>query len=628
MEKVINIECKKINFQYNTQNDSFSVKTQNKIWHSDTYVKPYFIIKENNKTYTIYFEQAMTKRYDSYKTGIATGIKITYENFIIDNKILPISFEASIWFETANAQLHFDIQEMKSLANIEFVKMMWPVPFEFNEKNNQNYSLIPMMQGILVPNNYEKDIKIVPPPSTSPIVFYERAAYMAWYAQVSHRNGYLAIINTPIDAGYELNHKAGDTTKLNVLWYGTMKKFSYKRSIIFIFLDDCDYNDICKTYRKHIKEQGKLVTLKEKVVRNPKLKKLIGCPVIHTDILSEVAKGSAYYDNEHPENNYSLTSFNERKNQLLKLKEKGLKKAYMHLDGWGKNGYDHSHPDILPPCEKAGGTKDMISLIDTCKNNDILFAIHDQYRDYYVDAETFDENQALCTITGKPEYENTWAGGNQTHLCSMLAPYYVKRNFNKLKKLGIELDGAYLDVFAVIALEECYSKEHPMTRAECMQKRIECFNYVKSQDMIISSEEPVEWAIPYLDLVHHAPFALTPNFDKGEVRGYAVPLFNLVYHDCIITPWATTVGGWGIADNDDGFLYALLYGGTGYLDIDADKEEIERISILCNLHEKIADFEMVKHEFIDGNYRQQRAYYSNGTIVEVDFDKRTYNITE
>ena len=35
---------------------------------------------------------------------------------------------------------------------------------------------------------------------------------------------------------------------------------------------------------------------------------------------------------------------------------------------------------------------------------------------------------------------------------------------------------------------------------------------------------------------------------------------------------------------------------------------------------------MIRHEFLSGNFRRQRATYSDGTAIEVDFDADTYRV--
>ena len=54
----------------------------------------------------------------------------------------------------------------------------------------------------------------------------------------------------------------------------------------------------------------------------------------------------------------------KREKEARTLHELGVKKLYMHLDGWGQPGYDNQHPDYTPACKEAGGWEGMKSLVD------------------------------------------------------------------------------------------------------------------------------------------------------------------------------------------------------------------------------------------------------------------------
>ena len=121
-------------------------------------------------------------------------------------------------------------------------------------------------------------------------------------------------------------------------------------------------------------------------------------------------------------------------------------------------------------------------------------------------------------------------------------------------------------------------------------------------------------------------------------EGIPVPLYNLVYHDCVIEPWMMDK----VSEEDDYMLYALLNGGAPYLIRDAAypntdgafegklklslEEQIERSKVVSDLHEKVAKCEMVCHEMADGDYMVQETRFSDGTKVKVDFRKQTYEI--
>ena len=316
----------------------------------------------------------------------------------------------------------------------------------------------------------------------------------------------------------------------------------------------------------------------------------------------------------------------KRVEQLRALEKSGVKQAYVHLDGWGFRGYDNLHPDILPPSPEAGGWEGLRALAQTCDNLGYIFALHDQYRDYYLDAKSYNERHTVVFENGQRYYGSTWYGGKQSILCSSLALGHVTKNYRSILNNNVKVRGAYLDVFAVVPPDECYNPEHPVTRTQCLQYRGDCFDFIRTQVGVVSSEEPADWAIPHLDLVHHAPFALSPNPGSGPAMGIPVPLFSLVYHDALIIPWSLGKGAWGIPENDSGYLHGLAHAGLPYLSIQPSEAELERVRTMCNLNKRLALIDMTDHKFLDENYRKQQTIFSDGTVVSIDLDNDTYTI--
>ena len=195
--------------------------------------------------------------------------------------------------------------------------------------------------------------------------------------------------------------------------------------------------------------------------------------------------------------------------------------------------------------------------------------------------------------------------------------------------------------------DECFNPKHKITREQSIRYRAECFDYLNDKGFIMSSEEPAMQLINHIALVHHGPFTLRPQ-ENGQAVGIPVPLGNLVFHDCVMVPW-NWFNNWGIPKGDNGDLYCALLAGMPYIspfgtavrkigtdsrtadtelmDDENLKKEINRVMPLAALQAKLYNKEMVKHEFL-GNVRRQRATYSDGTTVTVDFDKNTYEILE
>lgn len=553
--------------------------------------------------------------------GTSEGIEGIYKEF--GSHKITVRTRAAV--DPITDEVSFKLQ-VEGDEKGEIAYISYPAPFDYGiaygdrsdmTKNNLpvSYTVLPRMQGTLIPAGTQ--IKIADGR------IFERDAYMPVFGQVREETGYLAIYDTPYDARYELRYQDGGE-KTAVLWETSLGHMSYPRIMRYRFMKDCDYNDFAREYRAYVKQSGKLITLEEKFVRNPKAARLPGCPIIHAEIARHVSPDSDYYKPDDPEFNDHFVPFAVRGEQLKALHEKGLRKAYTHFDGWGKHGYDNLHPDPFPPNEAAGGTEGMRNLADTTNSLGYIFGIHDQYRDYYYDAPGFTFENAVMEADGSNPFCSIWYGGKHSLLCPSVAREYVRRNYAIFDEMGIDVQAAYLDVFSVVYLDECFNPAHPVTREQCAQYRRECLEILTDKGIIPSSEETIDCIVPSLVLCHHAPFYTSNPSKKDSVPvGMFIPFFSLVYHDCIIVPWVgrkNERGGWGIDKNTSGYAYAALCANPLYLSIEADAEEIAEAMEICEYAEKMTFQPMVKHEFLTVDQRIQRTTFADGSMVEVNFD--------
>ncbi len=493
--------------------------------------------------------------------------------------------------------------------------VVFPAAVDFDAAVGHGYTVLPRMQGTLVPAGSPIQI-------ANGIVF-ERDAYMPLFGQVRDGSGYAAIIDTPYDARYALNGES-----IEFRFVSSLGRMAYPRRMLYRFMEGCDYNDFAHSFRDYLSERGQIFTLREKAARHPAVEGLFGCPVIHTHIAIHISPESDYYRPDDPAHNDNHVPFDVRGKQLCRLKGMGLDRAYLHLDGWGRHGYDNLHPDPFPPHEAAGGAEGMKRLADTTRELGYIFGIHDQYRDYYYDAPSFDLRYALQDINGEHPFCSVWNGGRHSFLCATQAPAHVRRNYDEFERLGIDIRAAYLDVFSVVTLDECFNPEHPMTREECARLRNQCLHSMTDRGIIPSSEETIACLLPSMVLCHHAPF-YTTTFENGDAVGIPLPLFNLVYHDCVVIPWNAMLqprGGWGIPNNDSAYIHAILNAGPVYCPIDAAEDDLEAIRIACASAERLTHARMMRHEFTDDTYRRQRTVWSDGTVIEVDFETDAYRI--
>lgn len=625
-----NIYTKGTEIRFDESRLSFTITHEGDSWNWGEGFRPRIECEEG----TIYFADAKKISHEEWKTGIGHGILSHFEGFELNGADAGIAFDTIVWIEEVSGDVFFEWVPL-STETVKVKSVYWPGYMEFDEKKDSWYTLLNWQQGLLVPNTWKTAV--------DKVVFDgfmgTAGAYMPWFGQVKDRAGYIAICEQPWNAAYYTEHPAeGPYTHVGIRWEPSLGKMDYRRVMKYSFVKDCDYNDLCKIYRNYVIEKGRFKSLAEKAVKTPSIDQLIGSAFLHKGIKTQVMTNSDFYDAENPDKNNHLTPFSVRTEEIKKYHELGVGKLYLHLDGWAEPGYDNQHPDYLPACEKAGGWKAMKELSDTMHECGYLFGIHDQYRDYYYAAKTFDENFATRLADGTIPSHARWAGGPQTYLCATQAPFYVKRNFTEIMDNGIKLDCAYLDVFTCNEGDECSHPWHKMTRRECYEYRNACFEYLLSKGILPSSEEVNDWAIPSLVFCHYAPYDFMLDRPGSPKKGIPVPLFNLVYHDCLIEPWMMDK----VSEEEDYMLYAVLNGGAPYLVRDGAyqntdgsfaggveitiEDQIKRCKVVSDLHEKVAKCEMVRHEMVDGNPEVQRTTFADGTVVTVDFQAQTYQI--
>lgn len=610
------------------KNGSLLLQIQGQHWNTKSDFYPSIEIFEGESTKTYMLSEATNIRQEKYQTGYSCGIRNFYEGFPFDSKFSFVSF---IEIVKMTGQVKVGIIPLND--NIDYLKRIsWPGPMDFHEIRADYYTVYPLQQGILIPNGWDKPIRLQDRWELDAEYLYSRSGYMPWFGQIRKEEGYWYLVNTPFDAGFILEHQAGGECHVGTVWHSQLGRIGYKREATYTFRGHCDYNTFAKDFRKYLKETGELCTLKEKMIKNPSVKALIGSSVFHDCVYKHIQPESFYYDEIHPEKNEWVVPFGKMSERIRKMKDLGIKKMFVHIDGWTRAGYDNEHPDPFPPCERAGGWSGFGRLCQDVKEMGYQFAIHDQYRDFFLKAPSYDQAYARQEMNGDFPKCSIWDGGEQEFMCPEYHFGYVQRNFTILKEHGVFLDGAYLDVFSCVPLDECYGELHRVTREQCMKERKKCLDYVRAQGMIISSEEGVGWAMRDLDLIHHAPYAHEAVEDKSRICGrmlpdsigIPVPLLNLVYHDCIVIPWIFSEA----PNGQSGFLHAMLNGGITYVSSDFSDAQIELVKKVAAWHEIVGESEMLKHEFLSDDRMLQRAVYANGKEIIVDFQRGSYEMRE
>ena len=627
------IEGKTNSVTLNGKSLGLSVKAGESLWTTLPSTIGDTLVKSAGRDFSLRLADAKKISIVPYETGFKTGVKITLSDWQANNASIPLDIFLTICLQGKTEELVFDVVANERGATLR--QLDWPGALDAREVD---YTLLPNGRGTLLPRNWPK--KYYPIRTISPegkIAETDHSLLqshvieswsMSWWGFQKGRSSMMVIIETPDDASYQFSHPAGGPTVIGPRWRSQLNRFGYLRSGRMVFFNSGNYTDMAKRYRRYVKENGLFVSLQEKIARTPVVGDLFGIPQTRVSILRNLVSTSDRYDTKDPSKNYSLTTFDERAGQLRELKAKGINKLLVYVSGWPHLGYDRQHPDPLPPPEKAGGWEGMKRLIDTCRELGYLVIFHDQYRDYYLDAPSYDEQFAVHeedtslppqqfpgsrfgdSKKGQVPLMRHWDGGPQAYLNARFQLGHLLKNYQLFSDHGITTQGIYIDVIGYVPPDQDFNPEHPTTHTDAMRGQIDMMNWSRHNLGIVATESGADWVIPYVDVI---------NQSGGGSKAILVPLYQLVYHDAVITSFG--------ARDQKTLLQGILFGGQPELPAaPADEKSMSLIRTMMALHKRVGMLEMTKHEFLDANYKKERTTFSDGTTVTVDWDTNSFKI--
>ncbi|HMH42581.1 MAG TPA: DUF5696 domain-containing protein, partial [Pyrinomonadaceae bacterium] len=486
-----------------------------------------------------------------YDTGFKTGVKISLSDWTHKTDKLDLRLFLTVCVEGRDEDLVFDATASEHEAVLG--QLDWPGALDARAVD---YTLLSNGRGTLLPRNWPKEyypIRSITPEGKIAATDHSllqsnviESWSMSWWGFQKGRAAMMIIIDTPDDAAYQFNHPAGGPTVIGPRWLAQLGRFGYPRSGRMVFLANGNYVDMAKRYRRYVMDVGRFVSLNEKIARTPAVKELIGTPQTRISILRNMSPDSDRYDTKDASKNFSLTTFDKRAKQLRDLKSRGFDHVLVFISGWPHLGYDRQHPDSLPPPEKAGGWEGFKRLVDTAHELGYPYVLHDQYRDYYLDAPSYDPQFAVRekdtsvppqafpgsrfgdSKDGDIPMMRHWDGGKQAYLNNRYWLGHLLKNYQLFLDHGIRPQGIYLDVVGYVPPDEDFNPEHPTTRTEAMAGRAATMNWSRHNLGIVATEAGADWVIPYVDVI---------NQSGGGSKAILVPLYSLVYHDAVVVSY-------------------------------------------------------------------------------------------
>jgi hypothetical protein len=401
-----------------------------------------------------------------------------------------------------------------------------------------------------------------------------------------------------------------------------MRTFRYARRAIYRFSASGGYVALAKGYRAYAKEHGLIVPFTEKLKKNPNIARAFGAPDVW-------GNGSLRFARE--------------------AKAAGVEKMLIHgtssaadMKAINELGYLTSEYDVYQDVMGVKNESEIANRAEWVPENVVLRADGTRMPAWL----TWDKKQYMKRC---PTF---WLRTAQRVIPKALAehPYL----------------GRFIDVTTAENLYECYDENHPLDKTEKRKRGEELLGYVRSLGLVTGGEHGRWWAVPYLDYIegmmsggstswpsgwlkrpktkdeaftdpNGRPFPKWEEYEQwGIGHEYRVPLWELVFHDCVISTWY-----WG--DSSDFLLEAapevtakkdafnILYGTMPMMWANGEGSWVKNREMflrtyrnVCKVHEAVATAEMVSHEFVTADRAVQRTRFSDGTVVVVNFGDREY----
>ena len=572
-----------------------------------------------------------------YRTGYATGVRMILDGFRGTGQKAPgapldVRVVLTMCLQGADEELVSEAMVNEGSAVVK--ELHWPTAMDGRDVD---YTVLSSDNGTLLPRNWPKPYHPIQRAAGDHSIIQSHLIEswsMSWWGFEKGDSAMIVIVDTPDDAAYTFHHPAGGPTSIGPSWRAQLGRFGYLRSVRMGFLPKGNYVELAKRYRRYVQDSGLFVSLREKIARQPLVKSLMGNPFIGASVLRNKRPGAATYDAAHPENNRRLTTFEQNIERLREMKAQGWEHLNVSLSGWLNHGYDRQTPDAVPPPAEAGGWAGMKAFFDACRELGYTCWLHDQYRDYYTDAPSWNPDFAVHaedSVSPPDAFPGTrfkddwkdgyipmmdhWDGGAQGYLDNRFMLGHLVKNYQAIFEHGIHPQGSYQDVFGYIPPDEDFNPNHPSTRTDSMNARAAVLEWVRNNLGIVGTEAGSDWLVPYVDYT-------TSRFNRGANTGtdpdhqdaIPIPLYELVYHDAVVT--AATPNN----------LRSFLHGNApqmGYGRTDADAAQVRRMAAL---HARVGLLEMTRHEFLDSSRQKERTTFADGTTVTVDWAAKTVTI--
>jgi hypothetical protein len=237
-------------------------------------------------------------------------------------------------------------------------------------------------------------------------------------------------------------------------------------------------------------------------------------------------------------------------------------------------------------------------------------------------------------------------------LCDRQAPKYARQRIPAELKTH-PYSCRFIDTTTASPWRECYHPDHPMTRSDSRYWKMELLRYVcEDMKLVTGCETGHDAAVPYVHyfegMLSLGPYRIpdagrnmrkiwdevperVAKFQVGHK--YRLPLWELVYHDCVVAQWY-----WGDYNNklpaiwDKRDLFNILYGTPPMFMFTREgwNENKNRFAQsykdVCKVARAVGYAEMTDHRFLTPDRNIQQTIFANGITITVNFSSESYHL--
>ena len=477
----------------------------------------------------------------------------------------------------------------------------------------EDYLVVPLNEGI----SYPVEDKSIEPLRL--IAYGGHGICMAFWGVTDERQGHEVIIETPDDAAIQIRRVDGRLT-IAPEWDPQKGQFGYARRLRYVFFDQGGHVAVAKRYREQARQSGLLKTLAEKRRVNPDVDLLIGAV-----------------------NLWHWTS--DPVGMVKEMQAAGIERIL-----WSSGG----SPEALRALNELKvltSRYDIYQDVMDPANFPFLKGVH---QDWTTAAWPSD-----IILRADGEWLRGWGvKGKQGEsyycgvICDSLALGYAR------SRIPAELAThpykcRFIDTTTAAPWNECYSTNHPMTRTESRRWKMELLDCVsREMKLVTGCETGHDASVPFLDyfegMLSLGPYRV-PDAGRDMQRiwneapervvkfqlghKYRLPLWELVYHDCVVSQWY-----WGDYNNklpslwDKRDLFNVLYGTPPMFMFDgkfwqAHKGRfVQSYQNTCPYARATGYSEMTDHRFLTSNRNVQQTTFANGVAITVNFGETPYRL--